>query len=44
MVETQASLGHTGHPDDIAPTAVFLASADSKYMAGETLLVSGGLR
>jgi len=33
-----------GQPDDIAPTAVYLASPDSKYMTGETLLVSGGLR
>jgi 3-oxoacyl-[acyl-carrier protein] reductase len=30
-----------GQPDDIAPTAVYLASSDSKYMTGETLLVSG---
>ena len=44
MVETQAPLGHMGQPDDIAPTAVYLASSDSKYMTGETLLVSGGLR
>jgi 3-oxoacyl-[acyl-carrier protein] reductase len=44
MVETQAPLGRMGQPDDIAPTAVYLASADSKYMTGETLLVSGGLR
>jgi 3-oxoacyl-[acyl-carrier protein] reductase len=33
-----------GQPDDIAPTAVYLASSDSKYMTGETLFVSGGLR
>jgi len=44
MVETQAPLGRMGQPDDIAPTAVYLASSDSKYMTGETLLVSGGLR
>ena len=44
MVETQSPLGRMGQPDDIAPTAVYLASADSKYMTGETLLVSGGLR
>jgi 3-oxoacyl-[acyl-carrier protein] reductase len=44
MVETQAPLGRIGQPDDIAPTAVYLASADSKYMTGESLLVSGGLR
>jgi 3-oxoacyl-[acyl-carrier protein] reductase len=44
MVETQAPLGRMGQPDDIAPTAVYLASSDSKYMTGETLLLSGGLR
>ena len=44
MVETQAPLGRIGQPDDISPTAVYLASSDSKYMTGETLLVAGGLR
>ena len=44
MVETQAPLGRVGLPDDISPTAVYLASSDSKYMTGETLLVSGGLK
>jgi len=44
MVETQAPLGRVGQPDDIAPTSVYLASSDSKYMTGETLVVSGGLR
>ncbi len=44
MVETQAPLGRVGQPDDISPTAVYLASSDSKYMTGETLLLSGGLR
>jgi 3-oxoacyl-[acyl-carrier protein] reductase len=44
MVETQAPLGRIGQPDDIAPTAVYLASSDSKYMTGETLRVAGGLR
>ena len=43
-VETQSPLGRIGQTDDIAPTAVFLASADSKYITGETLLVSGGMR
>jgi 3-oxoacyl-[acyl-carrier protein] reductase len=41
---TQAPLGRVGQPDDIAPTAVYLASTDSKYMTGERLLVAGGLR
>jgi 3-oxoacyl-[acyl-carrier protein] reductase len=44
MVESQSPLGRVGQPDDISPTAVYLASSDSKYMTGETLLVAGGLR
>ena len=43
-VEAQSPLGRIGQTDDIAPTAVYLASSDSKYLTGETLLVSGGLR
>ena len=43
-VVSTAPLGRVGQPDDIAPTAVYLASSDSKYMTGETLLVTGGLR
>jgi len=43
-VLAQAPLARLGQVDDIAPTAVYLASSDSKYMTGETLLVSGGLR
>ena len=42
-VVAQAPLGRIGQVDDIAPTAVYLASSDSKYMTGETLVVSGGL-
>jgi 3-oxoacyl-[acyl-carrier protein] reductase len=37
-------LGRTGVPDDITPVAVFLASDDSRWITGETLAVSGGLR
>jgi 3-oxoacyl-[acyl-carrier protein] reductase len=37
-------LGRTGHPDDIAPVAVFLASDDSRWITGDTLAVSGGLQ
>jgi 3-oxoacyl-[acyl-carrier protein] reductase len=44
MVESQSSLGRMGQPDDISPTAVFLASSDSKYMTGEKLIISGGLK
>ncbi|HKX06063.1 MAG TPA: glucose 1-dehydrogenase [Methylomirabilota bacterium] len=44
MVETQAPVGRVGQPDDISPTAVYLASSDSKYMTGEALVVAGGMR
>jgi 3-oxoacyl-[acyl-carrier protein] reductase len=37
-------LGRTGRPDDIAPVAVFLASDESRWVTGDTLVVSGGLR
>ena len=37
-------LGRTGVPDDITPAAVFLASDESRWITGETLVVSGGLR
>jgi 3-oxoacyl-[acyl-carrier protein] reductase len=37
-------LGRTGQPDDIAAVAVFLASDDSRWLTGEILLASGGLR
>jgi 3-oxoacyl-[acyl-carrier protein] reductase len=37
-------LGRIGQPEDIAPVAVFLASDESGWLTGETLLASGGLR
>lgn len=43
-VEAEAPLGRIGQTDDISPTAVYLASSDSKYLTGEILVVSGGLR
>jgi len=43
-VESQTPLGRLGQPDDIAPTAVFFASDDSKWITGEILRVAGGLR
>jgi len=41
-VESQTPLGRIGQPDDIAPAAVFFASADSSWITGETLTISGG--
>jgi 3-oxoacyl-[acyl-carrier protein] reductase len=43
-MEAQTPLGGIGKPADIALIAVFLASQDSGWLTGETLLASGGLR
>jgi 3-oxoacyl-[acyl-carrier protein] reductase len=40
----QTPLGRGGQPDDIGLIAVFLASDDSRWLTGECLLASGGLR
>jgi 3-oxoacyl-[acyl-carrier protein] reductase len=40
--ESNAPLGRVGQPDDIAPAAVFLASNDSAWLTGETLVIAGG--
>jgi 3-oxoacyl-[acyl-carrier protein] reductase len=42
--EAQAPLGRIGQPQDIATAVTFLASPDSSWITGETLLVSGGYR
>jgi 3-oxoacyl-[acyl-carrier protein] reductase len=44
QMEAQTPLGRIGQPQDIAPAAVFLASADSGWITGETFYISGGLR
>jgi 3-oxoacyl-[acyl-carrier protein] reductase len=44
QIEAQTPLGRIGQPDDISPTAVYLASTDSKYVTGQTLNISGGIR
>ncbi len=41
---SQTPLGRTGRPDDIGAVAVFLASDDSRWITGEQILVTGGLR
>ena len=43
MVEAQTPLGRIGQPNDIATVAVFLASNDSGWITGQTLLASGGM-
>ncbi|HET7106503.1 MAG TPA: glucose 1-dehydrogenase [Candidatus Acidoferrum sp.] len=42
-IESQSPLGRIGQADDIAPTAVYLASSDSKYLTGEVIRVTGGI-
>jgi 3-oxoacyl-[acyl-carrier protein] reductase len=44
QVVAQTPLGRIGQPNDIATVAVFFASADSGWITGETLLISGGMR
>jgi len=40
----QTPFGRVGQPDEIADIAVFLAAKDSRWLTGETLIASGGLR
>jgi 3-oxoacyl-[acyl-carrier protein] reductase len=40
----QTPLGRTGQPDDIARVVTFLASEDAKWVTGELIIASGGLR
>ena len=44
QVVSQTPLGRIGQPEDIAPAAVFLASPDSAWITGESLVISGGMR
>jgi 3-oxoacyl-[acyl-carrier protein] reductase len=43
-IVAQTPLGRVGQPEDIADIAVFLASNDSRWLTGEQLVASGGLR
>jgi 3-oxoacyl-[acyl-carrier protein] reductase len=40
----QTPLGRIGQTDDIATVATFLASAEAKWITGETIRAGGGLR
>lgn len=42
LIESTTPLGRIGQPSDVGPVAVFLASSDSGWVTGQTLLVSGG--
>ncbi len=39
----QIPINDMGEPEDIANTAVFLASPESKYITGQTVHVNGGM-
>jgi 3-oxoacyl-[acyl-carrier protein] reductase len=43
-VLAQTPLGRIGQPADVAKVAVFLASDDSGWISGETILAAGGMR
>ena len=43
-IVAQTPLSRVGQPDDIADVVVFLASNDAKWLSGEHLSASGGLR
>jgi len=44
QVEAQTPLGRIGQPQDVARVAAFLASPDSGWVSGETLMIAGGFR
>lgn len=41
--EPPSSVGRWGSPDEVASTALFLASDDSSLITGETIIVCGGV-
>jgi NAD(P)-dependent dehydrogenase (short-subunit alcohol dehydrogenase family) len=42
MIKTNTPLGYVGEPQDIANAALYLASADAKYVTGTIIYVDGG--
>jgi len=43
-IESQTPFGRIAKPDDIARAAVFVASDDSGWLTGQTMLLAGGYR
>jgi 3-oxoacyl-[acyl-carrier protein] reductase len=41
-IEASPPLGRMGEPEDVARTALFLASDVSSYVTGQTLIMEGG--
>ena len=44
QMEKQTALGRLGTAEDIADAAAFLASDDARWVTGQRLVASGGLR
>ena len=44
QIEAVTPLGRIGQPEDIAPAVAYFASADSSWVTGETLYLTGGYR
>ncbi len=42
-ISASVPLGRVGHPDDVAGTAIFLASRAGRYLTGTVIPVDGGL-
>ena len=42
VIQSKSPLGIAGEPDDIAGAVVYLASDDSRYITGHTLVIDGG--
>lgn len=43
MMESSIPVGYAAKPDDIAALVLFLASAEARYITGETIHINGGL-
>ncbi|VEP12885.1 (S)-1-Phenylethanol dehydrogenase [Hyella patelloides LEGE 07179] len=43
MVKQMQAIHRTGEPEDVAAVVSFLASEDSSFMTGQTLMVDGGM-
>lgn len=43
-IVAQTPLGRIAQPNDIGPVAVFLASSESSWLTGESLIAAGGFR
>ena len=43
LMRQRQPLGRLGEPDEIAMAAVYLASDESKFITGTSLIIDGGL-